>query len=171
MSETAINDTAQYLTFKLGEEMFALDVTQVREVLDVTTITKVPQSADFMRGVINVRGNVVPVADLRIKFGLEQAETTLDTRIVVMEITMDNDTTVLGALADSVHDVMDMQQDQIEPAPKIGAQLNTRFIKGIGKQDDQFVIILDIDKVFSIEEVSLLTGVEETGAEEVTEAA
>lgn len=171
MSHTEVNNTTQYLTFKLGEEMFALDVIQVREVLDVTNITKVPQSADFMRGVINVRGNVVPVADLRLKFGLEQAENTLDTRIVVMEITMDNEITVLGALADSVHDVMDMQQDQIEPAPKIGAQWNTKFIKGIGKQDDQFVIILDIDKVFSSEEVSLLTHVEETDEAEATEAA
>jgi purine-binding chemotaxis protein CheW len=157
MSEPAIKQTAQYLTFKLGEEMFALDVIQVREVLDVTAITKVPRSADFMRGVINVRGNVVPVADLRLKFGMPPTETTLDTRIVVMEITIDGDTTVLGALADSVHNVMDMTEDRIEPAPKIGARWNTQFIKGIGKYDDQFIIILDIDKVFSVEEVESMT--------------
>ena len=148
--------TRQYLTFKLGEELFALDVIQVREVLDVTAITKVPRAADFMRGVINVRGNVVPVADLRLKFGMPPAETTLDTRIVVMEIVIDGDTLILGAMADSVHDVMDMTQDRIEPPPRIGAKWNSKFIKGIGKYNDQFIIILDIDKVFSTEEVRML---------------
>ena len=161
MSEhTTETMTRQYLTFKLGEELFALDVIQVREVLDVTAITKVPRSADFMRGVINVRGNVVPVADLRLKFGMPPTETTLDTRIVVMEIVIDGDTTILGALADSVHDVMDMTRDRIEPPPRIGAKWNSRFIKGIGKYDDQFIIILDIDEVFSTEEVKFLTDTE-----------
>jgi purine-binding chemotaxis protein CheW len=143
----------QYLTFKLCEEMFALDVGQVREVLDVTTITKVPCAAAFMRGVINVRGSVVPVVDLRNKFGMPATEATVDTRIVVMEIVLDGDTTVLGALADSVRDVMDMSQNHIEPPPKIGAKLDTQFIRGIGKHNDEFIIILDIDKVFSNEEI------------------
>jgi purine-binding chemotaxis protein CheW len=171
MNEPDIKELAQYLTFKLGEELFALDVTQVQEVLDVTAITKVPRSADFMRGVINVRGNVVPVADLRVKFGLPPIETTLDTRIVVMEIVIDNETTVLGALADSVHDVMDIGRDQIEPAPRIGAKKDARFIKGIGKQDEQFIIILDIDKVFSSEEILALPSKEATPASEAVEAA
>jgi purine-binding chemotaxis protein CheW len=150
----------QDLTFKLDEEMFALDVVQVREVLDVTTITKVPRAAAFMRGVINVRGSVVPVVDLRLKFGMTPIETTVDTRIVVMEIVLDGDTTVLGALADSVRDVMDMSQEHIEPAPKIGAKLDTQFIRGIGKHNDEFIIILDIDKVFSTEEVRKLADAE-----------
>ena len=158
MSENTVETTTrQYLTFKLGDELFALDVSQVREVLDVAAITKVPRAADFMRGVINVRGNMVPVADLRLKFGMPPTETTLDTRIVVMEIAIDDDTLILGALADSVHNVMDMSHDRIEPPSKIGAQWNSKFIKGIGKHDDQFIIILDIDKVFSTEEVRLLT--------------
>jgi purine-binding chemotaxis protein CheW len=169
MSEPVIKELAQYLTFKLGEEMFALDVSQVQEVLDVTAITKVPRSADFMRGVINVRGNVVPVADLRVKFGMPPIENTLDTRIVVMEIAIDDSTTVLGALADSVHNVMDIGRHQIEPAPKIGAQKDAQFIKGIGKQNDQFIIILDIDKVFSSEEVMLLNAAEEKLATEAIE--
>lgn len=141
----------QYLTFKMGEELFALDVTCVREVLDMAVITKVPQSADFMRGVINVRGNVVPVADLHLKFGIAPVETTVNTRIVVIEIDIDGDITILGAIADSVHDVMDISADRIEPAPKIGGRFDTRFIRGIGKLDDQFIIILNIDKVFSAE--------------------
>ena len=146
----------QYLTFRLGEEMFALDVSQVREILDVTTITKVPRSPAFMRGVINVRGSVVPVVDLSLKFGMEKIERTLDTRIVVMEISLDGEITVIGALADAVHNVMEMETSQIEAAPKIGAKWNTEFIKGIGKHDDQFIIILDVDRIFSVDELSMV---------------
>lgn len=160
MNETVRKQNTQYLTFKLGDELFALDVIQVREVLDVTAITKVPRSADFMRGVINVRGSVVPVADLRVKFHMSPTETTLNTRIVVMEIDIDGDPLILGAMADSVHDVMDMDDAAIEPAPRIGAKLNSQFIKGIGKHNDAFIIILDIDKVFSSEEVQLLAETE-----------
>ncbi len=170
MSEPTVKSNAQYLTFKLGDELFAIDVVQVREVLDVTTITKVPRSADFMRGVINVRGNVVPVADLRMKFGMDPTETTVNTRIVVMEIVIAGDTIVLGALADSVHDVMDMLRDQIEPAPTIGAKWDTRFIKGIGKHGDQFIIILDVDKVFSTDEAKLLTEPSAMAADEMVSA-
>jgi purine-binding chemotaxis protein CheW len=146
----------QYLTFRLGEEMFALDVSQVREILDVTTITKVPRSPAFMRGVINVRGSVVPVVDLSLKFGMEKIERTLDTRIVVMEISLDGEITVIGALADAVHNVMEMETSQIEAAPKIGAKWNTEFIRGIGKHDDEFIIILDVDRIFSVDELSMV---------------
>ena len=171
MSDSEIKELAQYLTFKLGDELFALDVTQVQEVLDVTAITKVPRCADFMRGVINVRGSVVPVADLRVKFGMPPIQTTQDTRIVVMEIMLDHETTVLGALADSVHNVMDIAKSQIEPPPKVGAKQDRQFIKGIGKQEDQFIIILDIDKVFSNEEVLLLGHMGEKQSAETVEAA
>ena len=146
----------QYLTFRLGEEMFALDVSQVREILDVTTITKVPRSPAFMRGVINVRGSVVPVVDLSLKFGMEKIERTLDTRIVVMEISLDGEITVIGALADAVHNVMEMEASQIEAAPKIGAKWNTEFIRGIGKHDNEFIIILDVDRIFSVGELSMV---------------
>ncbi|OQX14466.1 MAG: chemotaxis protein CheW [Desulfobacteraceae bacterium IS3] len=156
MSETPITETAQYLTFKLGDEVFALDVTQVREVLDLTTITKVPRSPEFMRGVINVRGSVVPVVDLRLKFGMPPAETSLDTRIIVMELFLDEETTVLGAIADSVHEVMELEPDHIEKPPRIGSRWRTEFIKGIGKRDEQFIIILDIDRVFSSDELAIV---------------
>ena len=146
----------QYLTFRLGEEMFALDVSQVREILDVTTITKVPRSPAFMRGVINVRGSVVPVVDLSLKFGMKKIERTLDTRIVVMEISLEGEITVIGALADAVHNVMEMEASQIEAAPKIGAKWNTEFIRGIGKHDDEFIIILDVDRIFSVGELSMV---------------
>jgi len=161
MDERSTTEVSQLLTFKLEDELFALDVSQVREVLDLSTITKVPRAPDFMKGVINVRGSVVPVVDLRLKFGASEADSTVDTRIVVMEISLDGETTVLGAIADSVHEVMELEPEQIEPPPKIGTRWRTEFIKGIGKRDDQFIIILDIDSVFSSDELAL---VQETGS-------
>ncbi len=156
MSNTNIAKAAQYLTFKLGDEVFALDVAQVREVLDLTTITKVPRTPDFMRGVINVRGSVVPVVDLRLKFGLSETEGTLDTRIIVMELFLDDETTVIGVIADSVHEVLEIEVSQIEKPPRIGSRWRTEFIRGIGKRDDQFIIILDIEKVFSTDELAIV---------------
>ncbi len=156
MNATGIMETTQYLTFKLEDEVFALDISKVREVLNFTAITKVPKTPEFMRGVINLRGSVVPVVDLRLKFGMSRTEKTVNTCIIITEVTVDNETTVLGALADSVQEVMDLGPDHIEPAPKIGTHLNTEFIRGMGKRDNTFVIILDIDKVFSIDELALV---------------
>ena len=156
MSVEGIMDTRQYLSFKLDEEEFALDISKVREVLDFTKITKVPQTPDFMKGVINLRGAVVPVVDLNRKFGIKDTEKTVNTRIIIGEVSIEGDETVLGVLADSVHEVMELEPESIEPAPKIGAKLNTDFIKGMGKRDDEFVMILDIDKVFSAGELSFV---------------
>ncbi len=156
MGEAAVMTTTQYLTFKLEDEIFALDISKVREVLDFTTVTKVPKTPEFMRGVINLRGSVVPVVDLRLKFGMSRTEKTVNTCIIITEVTVDNETTVLGARADSVQEVMDLEPGQIEAAPKIGTRLNTEFIRGMGKRDNTFVIILDIDKVFSIDELALV---------------
>jgi purine-binding chemotaxis protein CheW len=151
-----IMETTQYLSFKLEEEVFALDISKVREVLDFTTVTKVPRTPEFMRGVINLRGSVVPVVDLRLKFGMSRTEKTVNTCIIIVEVTVDGETAILGALADSVQEVMDLGPDHIEPAPKIGTRLNTAFIKGMGKRDSAFIIILDINKVFSADELALV---------------
>ncbi len=156
MAIQAITETTQYLTFKLAEEVYALDIGKVREVLDFTTVTKVPRTPDFMRGVINLRGSVVPVVDLRLKFGMSATEKTVNTCVIITEVTVDGDTTILGALADSVQEVIDLEPGHISPAPKIGTKLRTEFIKGMGKRDDRFIIILDIDKVFSAEEMSIV---------------
>jgi len=160
MAVAGITETTQYLTFMLEDEVFALDISKVREVLDFTTVTKVPRTPDFMRGVINLRGSVVPVVDMRLKFGMTRTEQTVNTCIIITEITMDDETTVLGALADSVQEVFDLEPDQVEPAPRIGTRLKTEFIKGMGKREGEFIIILDIDKVFSSEELEM---VQETG--------
>jgi purine-binding chemotaxis protein CheW len=154
MSVAGITETVQYLTFKLSDERFALDVDKVREILEVTNITKVPQTPDFMRGVINLRGSVVPVIDMRLKFGMSATEHTVNTCIIVVEINLDGDTTVLGALADSVQEVVEMEPQNIETAPHIGTRLNTDFIRGMGKVDGHFVMILDIDRVFSSDELA-----------------
>jgi len=156
MSTAGILETTQFLTFKLDNEVFALDISKVREVLDFTTITKVPRTPEFMRGVINLRGSVVPVVDLRLKFGMAKTEQTVNTCIIITEVTVDNETTILGALADSVQEVLDLEPEHIEPAPKIGTRLNTEFIKGMGKRDGNFIIILDVDKVFSTDELALV---------------
>ncbi len=167
MADTSINKISQYLTFRVGDEVFALDVSQVREVLDLITITKVPRSPEFMRGVINVRGSIVPVVDLRLKFGLSKTENSMDTRIIVMDLFLDGENTIIGALADSVHEVMELDLSQIEPPPKIGMRWRTEFIRGIGKHDGQFIIILDIDRVFTSEELVIAEPVEPIKSEEL----
>lgn len=161
MSVAAMIETTQYLSFTLDGEVFALDISKVREVMDFTTMTKVPGTPEFMRGVINLRGSVVPVVDLRLKFGMSKAEKTVNTCIIIAEVPLDGDATVIGALADSVQEVFELRTDQMEPPPRIGRRLDTEFIKGMGKCDEQFIIILDIDRVFSSDE---LTAVHESGS-------
>ena len=156
MDTDRITEVVQYLTFKLDEEVFAININKIREVIELTTVTKVPRTPDFMCGVINLRGGVVPVIDLRIKFGIKVAERTVDTCIIIVEVTLEGETTLIGALVDSVQEVSEFESDQIEPAPKIGTRLNTEFIEGMGKRDNEFIMILDMDRVFSSEELSAI---------------
>jgi purine-binding chemotaxis protein CheW len=152
MTETAA--AKQYLTFKLGDEVFALDIARVREVLDFTTVTKVPLTPAFLRGVINLRGSVVPVADLRLKLGMTRTERSANTCVIIAEIDVDGETTLLGALADSVQEVLALNANEIRPAPRIGMRLNTECIRGMGYRDDRSIIVLEIDRVFSAGELS-----------------
>jgi len=156
VSEQNLDSSQQYLTFQLENEIFALEIGRVREILDFEGVTKVPRTPEFMSGVINLRGSVVPVVDMRLKFGMHPTVKTVNTCIIIVEITLDGDTTILGALADSVQEVLDLEKDSIEPAPRIGTRLNTAFIKGMGKRDERFIIILDIDQIFSADEVTLV---------------
>jgi purine-binding chemotaxis protein CheW len=156
MNDIESGQTTLYITFGLEEEMFAVDVSQVREILDSTRITKIPRAPEFMRGVINVRGSVVPVVDMRLKFGMASAENTANTRIIVLELEQDGNTVVLGALADSVKDVIELEQSQIEDPPRIGSRWRTEFINGIGKRNDEFIILLDIDRIFSSDELAVV---------------
>jgi len=163
MAELEI-EIQQYLTFRLAQETFAVDVAKVREILDFVAITKVPQTPDFMRGVINLRGSVVPVVDMKLKFGMEPTEKTVNTCIIVLEVTIENETTIVGALADSVQEVVELDPSQIEPPPRIGMKLNIDFIKGMGKLNDEFVIILDTDQIFSFSEGTVLTEMTDSNA-------
>jgi len=156
MDENKISESNQYLTFNLGEEEFAVEIGKVREVLDYTNITKVPKTPEFLRGVINLRGNVVPVIDLRLNLDMSPIVKTVDTCIVIVEVGTENEILHVGALTDSVQEVIDIDPTQIEPPPKLGTKLNTDFIRGMGKRGDNFIMILDIDKVLSIEEFSTL---------------
>lgn len=156
MTTTQASAARQFLTFTLDDDVFGVEVLQVREILDFTEVTKVPQTPDFMLGVINLRGSVVPVVDLRAKFGLPATDKTRDTCIIVMEIEIEGESTVIGSVADAVQEVMDLDEDQIEPAPRIGTKLKTEFIHGMGKRNEEFVILLNIDKVFSLDELVLV---------------
>ena len=166
MAGAQATQAGQYLTFRLEEEVFALEIGQVREVLDYTAITRVPRMPAFMRGVINLRGSVVPVVDLRLKFGMSATERTLNTCIIIAEVSVGGERTLLGALADSVQEVIDLDPAQIEPPPRLGASVNVEFIRGMGKRDEAFVIILDVDRVFSTDELSLVQGAGASGESE-----
>jgi len=151
-----ITETRQYMTFKLGDELFAIDVAQVREVLEVSQITKVPTAPAYMRGVVNVRGKATPAVDLRLRFGLPEGADTVHTRIIVMELEVDGEAIVLGGIADSVHEVIELDPGNIDPPPRIAMRWRTEFIQGMGKRGDDFLIILDVNAVFSSEELALV---------------
>ena len=136
------------LTLRLQDELFAVEAESVREILDLVPITEVPNAPPFVGGLINVRGRVVPLADLRVMFGMDRPEPDQDTRIVVMEISIDGEPTIAGILADKVHDVTDIEAASIEEAPKVGMRWRPEFIRGIGKRNGGFIIIPDLGRIF-----------------------
>jgi purine-binding chemotaxis protein CheW len=140
---------AHYITFSLAGERFAISVSHVREVLDLTTITRVPTAPAYMRGVVNVRGSAIPVVDLRLKLGLQRAVDDLNTRILVLELEVDGERAVIGALADSVHDVVEIQPTEVVAAPHIAMRWRSDLIQGMAKRSDQFIMMLDITRVFA----------------------
>ncbi len=157
MNDEAVNaeNTVQYLTFTLDGEAYATEITKVREVLEYTDITRVPRTPEYMQGVINLRGNVVPVIDLRLQFGMESGKITVDTCIIIIEVTINDQSIVLGALADSVLEVIDLRSDQLESAPTLGTRVNNEFIQAMGKTSEgRFIIMLNMDKVFSVEQMN-----------------
>jgi len=143
-----------YLSFKLGDETFAANVSKVLNILEMTKITKVPKAPDYMKGVINLRGTVLPLVDTRIKFGLTATEFTANTCILVLDIQIGEDSLQVGGLVDAVQEVLEIEPHQILPAPNIGSKYHSDFICGMYKaSEDQFIMILDMDKVFSAEEL------------------
>lgn len=151
MAGATTNDSGTFeaLTLGLGGEVFAIDANSVREILDLISVTVVPGARTFVGGLINVRGKVVPLADLRLKFGMDQTPSTVDTRIVVVEIDLDGEPTVIGLLADKVYEVTEIGHASIEATPDIGMRWRPDFIKGIGKRGPEFIVIPDIVRIFS----------------------
>jgi purine-binding chemotaxis protein CheW len=143
------NRPLEVLTFDLQGEMFAVEAAHVTEILDLVPITEVPHSDPFVNGLINVRGKVVPLADLRINFGMEQKPPTVDTRIVVLEIEFEGDPVTVGIRADKVHEVTEVSASVLQETPKVGMRWRSEFIRCIGKRGDNFMVVLDIARVFS----------------------
>lgn len=152
----AIEKTHQYLTFTLAESHFALSIDKVREVLELLRITRIPRMPVFMRGIINVRGHAVPVVDMRLKFDLEATEETVDTCIIIVEVVTDGESSTIGALVDAVNEVAEFTEETIEQPPRMGLAVDASFIQGMARQNDEFVMVLDVDRVFSGEEMAAM---------------
>jgi purine-binding chemotaxis protein CheW len=156
MSEEKKTKINSYLSFKLGNEEFAAHASKVLNILEMTNITVVPKSPEYMKGVINLRGTVLPVIDTRIKFGMSPTEYTSNTCIIVLDILIDGESLQVGALVDGVQAVLEIEKEHIMPAPSIGSKYRSEFIKGVANINENFVMILDMDAIFSSDDLSTL---------------
>ena len=164
-TSTEQTESGSYLSFKLDSELFAVDVKKVIEILEVPGITKIPLAPDYMTGIINLRGKVLPLIDTKVKFGLEPIEFTVDTCIIVIEIEVEGETLQIGTLVDAVLEVIEVPQAEIQPSPGIEAKYRLEFINGMFKKGDDFIMILTLGEVFSLEDVRYMQQ-EDIGAEE-----
>ena len=163
---TAVDSAPQqYLTFTLGGEMFAVAILNVKEIIEYGTVTEIPMMPGFIRGVINLRGAVVPVIDLSCRFGGKSTQVARRTCIVIIELMQDDQKHDIGVMVDAVSEVLEIARADIEPPPSFGAKIRTDFISGMGKVNGKFVIILDVARVLSVEEIAMLTQVSDNSAE------
>lgn len=146
-------EPTQYLTFVLAGEMFAIGILSIKEIIEYHNITEVPMMPESVRGVINLRGAVVPVMDLQVRFGREPSAVTKRTCIVIVEVEAAGERQVVGVVVDAVNEVLDIDPAEIEPPPAFGARIRTDFIHGMGKVKGNFVILLDVDKVFVLDDI------------------
>lgn len=151
-----------YLTFALGDETYGLGILKVQEIIGIMDVTKVPRTPEYVRGVINLRGKVIPVVELRLKFGMDKLEDTERTCIIVVQVESAGGAVTTGVIVDEVAEVLDIREDQIEPPPSFGASVDTEFILAMGKVDEKVVMLLDVDKVLG---GSALAGVDAKGGE------
>ena len=154
-------EEAQYLTFQLGGEMFAIGILHIKEILEYNNLTTVPMMPAFIRGVINLRGAVVPVVDLSARFGRQVSEVTRRSCIVIIEVNVDNGVQDIGLMVDAVSAVLEIPASEIEPAPSFGARIRADFISGMAKVDGRFVILLNVSRVLSVDEMAMLADVSE----------
>jgi purine-binding chemotaxis protein CheW len=148
--------TQQYLTFTLGGELFAIGILAIKEIIEYSSLTQVPMMPAYLRGVINLRGAVVPVADLLVRFGKQPSEVTKRTCIVIIEINSNGQRQDVGVVVDAVDSVLDIPGSEIEPPPAFGTRISTDFIQGMGKVNGRFVILLDVNYVLGADEMTLL---------------
>jgi len=153
----------QYLTFLLGGEMFAIGILNIKEIIEYGALTEVPMMPEFIRGVINLRGAVVPVVDLSARFGRKRTDITRRTCIVIIEVESDAEKHDVGVVVDSVSEVLEIPAGEIEPAPSFGAKIRADFIAGMGKVNGKFVIILSVNNVLSLDDLAVLEQVSENG--------
>lgn len=161
MNEHDTTQGDQYLSFILRDESFAVAIKKVREVLDVTTLTRIPRMPQYLCGVINLRGNVVPVVDLGMRLGMSPINNTVDSCIMIVEVSVEgvSEDVVMGVLGDAVQEVLTLGAESLEPAPTMGSGLNTEFIKAMAHYGDSFMVILDIDRVLGASATSDLQDV------------
>jgi purine-binding chemotaxis protein CheW len=151
----------QYLTFQLGAEMFAIGILHIKEILEYNNLTTVPMMPAFIRGVINLRGAVVPVVDLSARFGRSASDVTRRSCIVIIEVNVDDGVQDIGLMVDAVSAVLEIPASEIEPAPSFGARIRADFISGMAKVEGKFVILLNVGKVLSVDEMTLLADISE----------
>lgn len=146
----------KYLTFELAPEIYGIEILKVQEIIGIMKVTRVPKLPEFIKGVINLRGKVIPVVDLRLKFSLNSVEITEKTCIIVVQVARGNSVIVMGLIVDQVSEVLDIKNEQLEPAPSFGSSIDTDFLLGIGKVEDKVIMLVNVDQVLSLEELNKL---------------
>lgn len=158
-TESCLELAGKYLTFKLGDEFYGIEILKVQEIIKMMEITRVPRMPDFVRGVINLRGRVVPIIDLRLKFDMEKTDVTRMTCIIVVKIPRGDDNVIMGTVVDEVSEVKDISGSDIQPTPSMGAAVDTRFILGVAKTGETVTLLLDVDGVLAENEVKTIQSV------------
>lgn len=156
MNESLQMFGGKHLTFCLGDESYGFEILKVQEIIGLVEVTSVPKSPEYVRGVINLRGKIIPVVDLRKKFQMPATEDTEKTCVIVVQLKSNDASIVVGLIVDEVSEVIEIAEDQIEPAPDITTDSSDKFIKGMGKVNEKVIMLLDVDKVVSAKEISML---------------
>ncbi|MDH5601802.1 MAG: chemotaxis protein CheW [Gammaproteobacteria bacterium] len=158
-------ETQQFLTFILDNETYGVEILRVQEIKGWTPVTRIPNTPEYMQGVLNLRGTIVPIVDMRMRFQLQHAEYTPITVVIVLSVKSEQGERVIGLVVDSVSDVIDVDSQDVKPTPDFGTSLNTKFINGIATSNGNMVMLLDVDKLLSVEEMSVLSQMSESGAQ------
>ena len=161
VGESLAEMAGKYLTFQLGSENYGLQILKVQEIIGIMNVTKVPRTPSYVRGVINLRGKVIPVIELRVKFGMDTSEDSERTCIIVLQVSHGDTSLITGIIVDEVSEVLDIAANQIEPAPSFGTTVDTEFILGMGKVGNKVIMMLDVDRVLSMGDLAALSSLAE----------